>query len=171
MEQDFQHIIDQNYGILYKIGRAYTRSQVDFQDLYQEMLVQLWQAYPRFRGQSKLSTFIYRVALNTALNYQRKQKRHKTSEIPPEHHRAWIDHSPTEREHQHEQEQRLQLLYVAINQLKKEDRALILLHLDGKSYEEMAEIMGITVNNIGVRLLRCKKRLHKHLVARGYARV
>ncbi|RMF03601.1 MAG: sigma-70 family RNA polymerase sigma factor, partial [Bacteroidetes bacterium] len=66
VEADFQKILDEYHPILYKIGRAYAREEVDFQDLYQEMLIQLWQAFPRFRAEAKLSTFIYRVALNTA---------------------------------------------------------------------------------------------------------
>ncbi|MEM1215692.1 MAG: sigma-70 family RNA polymerase sigma factor, partial [Bacteroidota bacterium] len=77
MQREFQDIIDEHYGILYKIGRSYTRDGADFQDLYQEMLIQLWQSFPRFRGAAKLSTFIYRVALNTALTHQRKTKRQR----------------------------------------------------------------------------------------------
>lgn len=171
MESGFQHIIDQHYGILYKIGRAYTRDQADFEDLYQEMLIQLWQSFPRFKGASKLSTFIYRVALNTALTHQRKAKREPRAYNLEERAYRLADNSALETETERQREQQVNLLYECINDLKKEDRAIILLHLEGNAYEEMAEIMGITVNNIGVRLLRVKKRLQKLLMAKGYERV
>lgn len=171
MERDFQHIIDEHYGILFKIGRAYTQEEADFEDLYQEMLIQLWKSYSRFRGQAKLSTYIYRVALNTALTHQRKQRKQSQLLSLNEGSRQIVDNSHSELIKVQQKEQQTQLLYSCIYALKKEDRALILLHLEGKSYDEMAEIMGITITNIGVRLLRCKKRLQKLLIANGYARV
>lgn len=171
LKNDFQHIIDQHYGILYKIGRAYTQDQADFEDLYQEMLIQLWQSFSRFQGNAKLSTFIYRVALNTALTHQRKAKRRVDQAGLEEQLYRLPDNSAGETEEMKQQEQRINMLYDSINELKKEDRAIILLHLEGNSYEEMADVLGITVNNIGVRLLRVKKRLQKLLMARGYERV
>lgn len=171
MQSDFQHIIDQHYGILYKIGRAYTQDQADFEDLYQEMLIQLWQSFPRFQGNSKLSTFIYRVALNTALTHQRKAKRQPNALRLEDQVYRLPDNSSDEAEVEQRRHTQVNMLYECINELKKEDRAIILLHLEGNSYEEMADILGITVNNIGVRLLRVKKRLQKRLMARGYARV
>ena len=171
MKREFQHIIDQHYGILYKIGRAYTQDQADFDDLHQEMLIQLWQSYTRFKGNSKLSTFIYRVALNTALTHQRKAKRRVDRPGIEDHFYHLPDNSGSETEATRQREEQIKLLYECINELKKEDRAVILLHLEGNAYEEMADILGITVNNIGVRLLRVKKRLQKSLIAKGYARV
>ncbi|MEL6832538.1 MAG: sigma-70 family RNA polymerase sigma factor [Bacteroidota bacterium] len=171
MENDFQHIIDQHYGILYKIGRAYAQDQADFEDLYQEMLIQLWQSFPRFQGNSKLSTFIYRVALNTALTHQRKAKRRPNAVRLEDQAFHLADRAQDDMEADQRRRKQVDLLYDSINELKKEDRAIILLHLEGNSYEEMAEILGITINNIGVRLLRVKKRLQKRLMAKGYARV
>jgi len=171
LQSEFQHIIDQHYGILYKIGRAYTSDQADFEDLYQEMLIQLWQSFSRFQGASKLSTFVYRVVLNTALTHQRKNKRQLQAVGLEERAFRLADNSQQESALEQEREEQINLLYTCINELKKEDRAIILLHLEGNSYDEMAEIMGITVNNIGVRLLRVKKRLQKLLTAKGYARV
>jgi RNA polymerase sigma-70 factor (ECF subfamily) len=171
LQNEFQHIIDQHYGILYKIGRAYTNDQADFEDLYQEMLIQLWQSFPRFQGASKLSTFVYRVVLNTALTHQRKNKRQVQAVGLEERAFRLPDTSQQESALEQEREQQINLLYDCINELKKEDRAIILLHLEGNAYDEMAEIMGITINNIGVRLLRVKKRLQKLLTAKGYARV
>lgn len=171
MKNQFQHIIDQHYGILYKIGRAYTQDQADFEDLYQEMLIQLWQSFPRFQGASKLSTFIYRVALNTALTHQRKARR-RGAALPLEEQLYHLpDSSAAESDVERQREQQVNLLYQCINKLKQEDRAVILLHLEGNSYEEMADILGMTVSNIGVRLLRVRQRLQKLLIAKGYAGV
>lgn len=171
MNSAFQHIIDTHHAILYKIGRAYTQDKVDFEDLYQEMLIQLWQSYPRFKHQSKLSTYIYRVVLNTALTHQRKQKRQLKS-VPLEGQAFRLkDNSAKMAANAFEKEANINLLYQCINELKKDDRAIILLHLEGKSYEEMAEILGLSTSNIGVRLLRLKKRLQKLLLAKGYERV
>ena len=171
MRSKFQHIIDQHHGILYKIGRAYSHNKTDFEDLYQEMLIQLWQSFPRFQQQSKLSTYIYRVVLNTALTHQRKQKR-QLKAVPLEEQAFRIkDHSGGLPIAAYEKEKEIDLLYECINELKKEDRAIILLHLEGRSYEEMAEITGLSSSNIGVRLLRLKKKLHKLLIKKGYERV
>lgn len=171
MNKEFQHIIDQHHGILYKIGRAYAQDSADFEDLYQEMLIQLWQSFPRFQGASKLSTFIYRVVLNTALTHQRKAKR-RGQAVPLE---TALYHLPdagaAETEVAQQRERQVSMLYQCINELKAEDRAIILLHLEGNAYEDMAEILGVTVNNIGVRLLRVKQRLQKLLIAKGYAGV
>ncbi len=171
MKSEFQHIIDQHYAILYKIARVYSQDKADFEDLYQEMLIQLWQSFSRFQKQSKLSTYIYRVVLNTALTHQRKAKR-QVQAIPLEDQAFRLpDTSVQFAAKAHEKEKKIDLLYQCINALKKEDRAIILLHLEGKSYEEMAEIMGLSTSNIGVRLLRLKKKLQKLLIARGYERV
>lgn len=171
MKSKFQHIIDQHYGILYKIGRAYSHDKADFEDLYQEMLIQLWQSFPRFQQQSKLSTYIYRVVLNTALTHQRKQSR-QLKAIPLEEQAFRVtDNSGGLLTAAHEKEKQINLLYQCINELKKEDRAIILLHLEGSSYEDMAEITGLSTSNIGVRLLRLKKRLQKLLIKKGYERV
>ncbi len=168
MKIEFQHIIEEHNGILYKIGRSYTQNAVDFDDLYQEMLIQLWQSYPRFKGASKISTWMYKVALNTAITFVKKHKRHQhqsTEQLPLS---ITPEESPFKDE---EQQQKIELLYACINELKKEERAIILLHLEGNQYDEIAEIMGITVSNVGVKLLRIKKKLQKQLTAKGYARI
>jgi len=171
LNSTFQHIIDEHYAILYKIARAYTQDEAGFEDLYQEMLIQLWQSYPRFKQQSKLSTYIYRVVLNTALTHQRKQKRQLKAVALEDQAFRLKDNSHGTSTEAHEKEANINLLYQCINELKKDDRAIILLHLDGKSYEEMAEILGLSTSNIGVRLMRVKKRLQKLLLAKGYERV
>ena len=161
---DFQHIIETHNGILYKIARSYTDTAMDMEDLYQEMLIQLWQSYPRFEGKSKVSTWMYRVAFNTAMTFVKKQQRRPDQygmEATAQH---IADHPFEKAEAQNEQQRQLNLLYASINQLKKAERAIILLHLDGKQYDEIAEIVGITVNNVGVKLLRTKQKLQKMMV-------
>lgn len=170
-ENDFKHIIDEYNGILYKIARSYTLGEADFKDLYQEMLIQLWKSYGRFRGESKISTWIYRVVLNTALTFQKKQNRKQA--INPIDHISFriADQGRVGVEQVFQKEEKIELLYKCINQLGKDERAIILLHLDEKKYEEIAEIIGLTTSHVGVKLLRIKKQLFKLLNEQGYGRI
>jgi len=170
MESAFKQLLDQHNRILYKIGRSYTTNQADFDDLYQEMLIQLWKAYPRFRGDSKVSTWLYRVALNTALTFTRKTNRNMWFQ-PIDAAAPVVDESDQLKAEATEQQQQINLMYRCINQLAKDDRAIILLHLEGKSYEEMAEIIGIGKSNLGVKLMRLKKRLAKMMGEMQYDNV
>lgn len=167
----FKNIIEQHNGILYKVGRSYTRTEQDFEDLYQEILIQLWQSIKRFREESKLSTFIYKVALNTAITFSEKSRRKN----PPINAAAMlttaVEADPLRKEQASRQQSRIDLLYRCINLLEKDDRAIILLHLEGQSYEETADILGITTNHVGVKLNRVKKKLYKLLNEYGYAAI
>ena len=170
METKFKHILDTHNGILYKISRSYTANDFDFGELYQEMLIQLWTSFPKFRQESKVSTWIYRVALNTAITFQKKKTKKRLSPMEDQVFRM-SDDLNANLETERKKGQRIDLLYQCINRLSKDDRAIILLHLDGKSYEETAEIIGITSSNVGVKLLRIKKKLYKLLNEHGYARI
>lgn len=155
MEQQYLAWIAEQQERLSRICRFYARDAAERQDLYQDILYQIWKAMPRFRGDSSPGTWIYRIAVNTALMHRRTQGRRKETalETPPElAHDASIE-SNLDREAQ------LSALYRAIDQLKDLDRTLILLFLEELSYEEMAEVTGLTVNHVGVRLSRAKKRL------------
>jgi len=164
MEIDFKNIVKEHNGIFYKIARSYTNSEPDFQDLYQEMLIQLWQSFSSFKGNSKLSTWIYRVALNTAISFTRKQKdRVVTSEIPD-------IGSGSDIEILEKKEIEIELLYKAIYRLSKDDRAIILLHLEGKQYDEIGEIIGLSTSHVGVKLLRIRLKLQGYLIKEGYER-
>ena len=172
MKKQFKNIIDQHNGILYKIGRSYTSEEADFQDLYQEMLIQLWKSLDRFQGKSKVSTWIYRIALNTALTYKRNRKRRKQVDT--------IDHHIGEKlacegvggiEAVQQKEQKIELLYQCIYLLKKDERAIILLYLDGRKYEEIAEIIGLTTSHVGVKIKRIKDRLYKLLKENNYGQI
>jgi RNA polymerase sigma-70 factor, ECF subfamily len=145
-------------GIIIKICRAYTNSQEDFEDYYQEVCLQIWKSRDSFRGDSKWSTWIYRLSLNICLTLIKKKKRnrqHSNSDYEiqieaTEYNQAFSDES-------------LNLLYDAIRQLTEIDRAVILLYLEEKPNKEIAEIIGTTPNNIGVRINRIKERLKKLL--------
>lgn len=164
--QEFNTIINQYHPVLFKISRSYSDNEDDFQDLYQEMLIQLWNSLKSFKGESKLSTWIYRVALNTALTWCRSNKNKiKTLELEGVYHLAADPH-----EHDH-QEEKIKLLYKCIRELEKGDRSIILLHLEGKQYDEISEIVGISKSNVGVKLLRIKKKLFELLNTGGYGRI
>ena len=144
-------------GIIIKICRAYTDSQEDFEDYYQEVCLQIWRSREQFRGESKWSTWIYRLSLNICLTLIKKKKnnrQHMTSdytyEVGLEDNQAFADES-------------LNQLYDAIRQLSELDRAVILLYLEEKPYKEIGEIIGTSHNNIAVRITRIKERLKKIL--------
>lgn len=166
--KDFKSIADEYYPILYKIGRSFTSNSADFEDLYQEMLIQIYDSLKNFRSESKLSTWIYRVALNTALTFNRSNKKKQTETYPDN----WGNFEKEDKPETgaQDREASIELLYAAINELKKEEKAMILLHLEGKQYDEIADIMGISKTNTGVKLMRIKNRLQTILRRKGYER-
>lgn len=144
-------------AIIIKICRAYTNTQEDFEDYYQEVCLQIWKSRDNFREQSEWSTWIYRLSLNVCLTLLKKKKnnsKHFVSDALPE--------EAIEDSHAFEDES-LNQLYDAIRQLSEVDRGVILLYLEEKSYHEIANIMGTNPNNIGVRIKRIKERLKKLL--------
>jgi RNA polymerase sigma-70 factor (ECF subfamily) len=133
---------------------VYTNNSDAHKDLFQEVTIQLWKAYPKFRGDAKFSTWMYRVALNTAITLYRKSKREiQTSDISDFHYKLEYD------EYDGEIEEQMQLLYKAIHQLSDIEKALILLYLEDKPYKEIAETMGITEVNARVKVNRIKTKL------------
>lgn len=144
-------------GIIIKICRAYTHSQEDFEDYYQEVCLQIWRSKDNFREESEWSTWIYRLTLNVCMTLLKKEKK-KQQEIS-------TDHMPADlvEEASGFSDDSLKMLYAAIRQLSEVDRAVILLHLEEKSYQEIADIMGTNANNIGVRITRIRERLKKLL--------
>lgn len=145
-------------GIIIKICRAYTDSQEDFEDYYQEVCLQIWRSRDQFRGDAKWSTWIYRLSLNiclTLIKKKKKNRQHFNSDYQVQ--TEAIDDEPTF------SDESLNLLYSAIKKLTEIDRAVILLYLEEKPNKEIAEIIGTTPNNIGVRVNRIKERLKKRL--------
>lgn len=166
--ESFKSIIDEYHPILYKIGRSFTNTRSDFDDLYQEMLIQIYHSLDGFRRESKISTWLYKVALNTAMTYNRKNKK-KKQEVQSDDMSIW-DRQDDSTDTAQERDKEVEMLYDAINELKKDERAMVLLHLEGKQYDEIAEIMGISQSNTGVRLMRIRKRLQSILIRKGYER-
>ncbi|HMQ59419.1 MAG TPA: sigma-70 family RNA polymerase sigma factor [Flavilitoribacter sp.] len=151
IEQEFIARIRQHQGILHKIGAVYAHSAADREDLQQEIILQLWKSYPAFRGKSAFSTWMYRVALNTAITFTRKAAffREHTERLS-----AAADVGITT-----EYSEDLKLLYLAIARLNKVERAIILLWLEEKPYQEIADTLGMTEKNVSVRLVRIKAKL------------
>ncbi len=152
-DQLFREVYREHAGIVGKTARGFTQSAADRDDLAQEILVALWQALPRFRGEAKLSTFVYRVAHSCALNWKRSRQRYaqrldrfaRTAEEAPVS-------APRE-------DPRLAWLFARIHELPPVDRSLMLLSFDNLSYAEIADVTGLSESNIGVRLHRLKHNL------------
>ena len=150
-------MISQHQGILQKICNLYFYRSPYKEDYYQEMLIRLWKAYPSFGNQSKFSTWLYRVALNTAIDLIRKQS------LQPQHtelSKSEYNIATSETNTESDQKDKL---YRAINQLSDIEKAIILLHLEEHSYAEIGEIIGISEGNAGVRISRIKNQLIKIL--------
>ncbi len=152
-ETAFVQIIQQHQKLIYKVCSIYAAGNEEKEDLAQEIILQSWKAYPSFKGQSAISTWLYRISLNTAINYIRKQKRSPQLTYPKD-----LLHHPEEQEPESTNEE-YRLLQQMISGLPPLDKALILLHLEDKTYNEIAEIMGISPSNAGTRLNRIKEKL------------
>ncbi len=141
-----------------KVARAYTLTSEDCQDLAQEILLQAWRSLPSFQGKASAATWFYRVALHTAMNWQRKDIPRRAKQQPLfEVHVAGPDVPNGAEQTQHRET--VEQLYQAIRQLPKADAALVLLYLDELSYREIADVLGISESNVGVKLNRAKKTL------------
>ncbi|MCL1821768.1 MAG: sigma-70 family RNA polymerase sigma factor [Prolixibacteraceae bacterium] len=156
MEKQFLEIVQVNQGIIHKVCNIYCDNEDDKRDLMQEILAQLWQSFHSFRNESKFSTWMYRVALNTAITSFKKQKR-QPDRTPLDVHNFQIINE----DYAVETEENLKLLRSAVSQLTGVEKSIILLYLEDKSFEEIAEITGITQNYVRVKMNRIKKKLKK----------
>lgn len=152
-EKQFEKHIKEHELLIYKICRIYAYSDADRQDLFQDIVIQLWNAYPKFKGESKLSTWLYRVAINTAITGLRKKK----DFIRSYEHTA-LPTNISDDNSRHEEE-RLLKMYKAIEQLNEIEKAIVMLYLEDKTYEEMEEILGINQGNLRVKMNRVKDKL------------
>jgi RNA polymerase sigma-70 factor (ECF subfamily) len=141
-----------------KVARAYTLTSEECQDLAQEILLQAWRSLPNFESKANAATWFYRVALHTAMNWHRKDRPRRSRQQPFMEVQA-IACEGADCAEQAEQRETVEQLYGAIHQLPKTDAALVLLYLDGLSYLEMAEVLGTSESNVGVKLNRAKKAL------------
>ncbi|MCG7532010.1 RNA polymerase sigma factor [Psychrobium sp. MM17-31] len=146
-------------GIIIKICRAYTNTQEDFEDYYQEVCLQIWRSKDNFNGQSEWSTWIYRISLNVCLTYLKKRKNGDNTIVSDALPEEAVDDSKAFANDD------INVLYNAIKHLSETDRAVILLYLEEKSYQEISDIIGSNVNNIGVRISRIKSKLSKFIAS------
>jgi RNA polymerase sigma-70 factor (ECF subfamily) len=159
--------LDEHGSAVLKVARAYTLTRDDTQDLAQEILLQAWRSLPRFEGKASPATWFYRVALHTAMNWRRKDRPRRQKQQP------FVEVLDVaaggfESGEQAEQRETVEQLYRAIHQLPKADAALVLLYLDNLSYREMADILGLSETNVGVKLNRAKKALTALMRERTY---
>jgi len=154
LEHKFVTELENNQNIVHKVCTLYTNNRDAHKDLFQEITIQLWKAYPKFRGESKFSTWMYRVALNTAITLYRKSKR----KIQTQDYESVIFKIKAD-EYDATQEEQLKLMYKAVKQLGDIDKALVFLYLEDKDYREISETLGISEVNARVKMNRIKKKL------------
>lgn len=154
MKEEFINLIREHENLILKVCNVYCSQTEDREDLYQDILVQLWKAYPRFNQQSKISTWIYRIAFNTAVSRFRKYKNTPSKEPISE---QLPDAVPSTKPED------VQQLELAINELNELEKAITLLYMDGCKYREIGEIIGISETNVGFKINRIKKKLFKIL--------
>jgi len=158
LEHKFISEFQKNQNIIHKVCRIYTTNQVDHNDLFQEITIQLWKAYPKFRGEAKLSTWMYRIGLNTAITLFRKSKRSiKTQDFDS------VIYKIESSDYDDTEEDQLKIMYKAIQQLSDIDKGLVFLYLEDKNYKEISETLGISEVNARVKMNRIKTRLKKIL--------
>jgi RNA polymerase sigma factor (sigma-70 family) len=155
VERQFEQDIKEHELLILKVCRIYACTEADRQDLFQEIVIQLWAAYPKFKGQSKFSTFLYRVAIYTAITGLRKKKNFIESVEPIKLPHHSDDDAAIIAEEQ------LQQLYVAIGKLGEVEKAITMLYMEDKTYKEMEEILGMSQGSLRVKMTRIKEKLRE----------
>lgn len=157
-ETEFTHLIQKHQGLLIKVASVYTNTTPDREDLFQEIVYQLWKCFDSFRGESKITTWMYRVGMNTAITHLKKSK--KQTAIT-----AWSERvemgMPSD---DNIYEERLAILHAYIQNLNQLEKGLMLLVLEGKNYSEIAAITGLSASNVGTRISRIKNKLKNNIV-------
>jgi RNA polymerase sigma-70 factor (ECF subfamily) len=154
LEHSFVEQLERHQNIVHKVCRLYTNNQDAHNDLFQEITIQLWKAFPKFRGDAKFSTWMYRVGLNTAITLYRKSKRRiNTQDFDAIQFKIKAD------EYDDTEEEQLKILYKAVHQLNDIEKALVFLYLEDKNYKEISETMGISEVNARVKMNRVKNKL------------
>jgi RNA polymerase sigma-70 factor, ECF subfamily len=148
-KDQFLDILEKNIGIIIKIARAYSKTLHDKEDLINDITLELWKSFGRFKGDSKISTWIYRIALNTSMNYKRKREKDRLfflDDLKQIENVSWLI-EPPDSSHS-------EILYQCIDELNQLNKAIILLYLDGNSHYEISDITGISKTNVGTRISR-----------------
>jgi len=155
LKEDFLDIFEKNIGIIIKISRGFTTIAQDREDLINDIALELWKSFKSFNGNSKISTWIYRVALNTSMNYKREKKNDSLffslNDFKKYDTFPWLIEQDNSSD--------IEVLYQCINELNEINKAIILLYLDGNSHDEISEITGISKTNVGTRISRIKEQI------------
>lgn len=154
LEKEFVQRLQDHQRLVHKVCRIYTDHPEDHEDLFQDIVMQLWRAYPSFRAESKFSTWAYRVALNTAMTLHRK--RHCQPQVDQE---KELHHLLIKAEQSDAEDEKVEALYKAIHLLSDVEKALVMLYLEDKSYREMGEILGISEGNARIKMMRTREKL------------
>ena len=154
LEHSFVELLEKHQNIIHKVCRLYTNNYDAHNDLFQEITIQLWKAYPKFRGDAKFSTWMYRVALNTAITLYRKTKKKISTQGFDD-----VQFKIKAEDYDDTEEQQLSIMYKAIQQLNDIEKALVFLYLEDKNYKEISETMGISEVNARVKMNRVKTKL------------
>lgn len=160
--QIFLQLINTHKGIIHKVSKIYMDNTEDQEDLFQEIIIQLWKAYPSFKGKSKFTTWMYRVALNTAIIYFKKEKK-KLNRVE-----LTVQHDIVDQSDFREKEEQLVYFYKAVQELNQIEKALIFLFLENQSHKEIALNLGIKEVNARVKLNRTKEKLQQIIKKNGY---
>ncbi len=155
LEYEFSKLVQESQAVIHKVSRMYCDDEEHRKDLLQEILIQLWKSYPSFRGEATFSTWMYRVAINVAIQDFRKAKKKRALFFQTNQFKETVE-NPAD-----PQAEKLKLMHQAIGKLNKVEKAIVLLHLDRKSNEEIADIIGITQNYVRVKMNRIKNKLSK----------
>jgi RNA polymerase sigma-70 factor (ECF subfamily) len=150
----FLDILEKNIGIIIKIARAYSKTSHDKEDLINDITLELWKSFGRFKGDSKISTWIYRIALNTSMNYKRKKEKDRLfflDDLKQIENLSWLI--------EQDDSSQSEILYQCIDELNQLNKAIILLYLDGNSHDEISDITGISKTNVGTRIGRIKEQI------------
>ena len=157
ISQEFIEFVDNHRKLIYKVCRMYCRNNSLLKDVVQEILAQLWTAFPKYDNSTKSSTWIYRIVLNTAISCYRRDKKHRDR-------RTDIDQSVfliAEEYESDDTDEQIRRIYAFMEQFSELDKALLMLYLEERAYEEIAGILGITVTNVATKISRLKQRLKK----------
>lgn len=149
----FKELLAKHRGLVFKVIRSFASQPSDQDDLLQEISVQIWHALPSFRGESKVTTWMYKIALFAAISWRKKEQRHNDTQS------LFFQAGAHQETQQAQSNEALEQMFTMIRQLNDIDRSITLLMLEGCSYEDIAKVMGISVSNVGVKINRIKKKL------------
>ncbi|QBJ87057.1 sigma-70 family RNA polymerase sigma factor [Chryseobacterium gleum] len=162
-ETTFLKLVNRHKGIVYKASRIYADSVEDQEDLQQEILIQLWKSYQNFKGSSEFSTWMYRVAINTAITYLKKEKQRSGNhtEVPHHFEVQQEDYNPAK-------DRQLEIFYSAVQELNPLEKAVIFYFMEGMSHKEIGKNLGLSEGNARVKLSRTKEKIQQIIKKSGY---